>query len=89
MQQKKVPLRMCGGCNEQKPKNQLVRVVKSPENEVSLDLVGKKNGRGAYICHSAECLERAVKSKRLERTFQMAIPNEVYESLKKELDSLG
>lgn len=89
MKPKKIPLRMCLGCNEMKPKQELLRVVKSPENEVSLDLIGKKNGRGAYICHSTECLERAVKSKRLERTFQMAIPNEVYESLKKELDSLG
>ncbi|MBE6760824.1 MAG: YlxR family protein [Ruminococcaceae bacterium] len=89
MKPKKIPLRMCLGCNEMKPKQELLRVVKSPENEVSLDLIGKKNGRGAYICHSTECLERAVKSKRLERTFQTAIPNEVYESLKKELDSLG
>ncbi len=89
MKPKKIPLRMCLGCNEMKPKQELLRVVKSPENEVSLDLIGKKNGRGAYICHSTECLERAVKSKRLERAFQTAIPNEVYESLKKELDSLG
>lgn len=89
MKPKKIPLRMCLGCNEMKPKAELLRVVKSPEGEISLDSTGKKNGRGAYLCHSATCLEKAVKSKRLERTFQMAVPNEVYESLKKELDSLG
>lgn len=89
MKPKKIPLRMCLGCNEMKPKAELLRVVKSPESEISLDSTGKKNGRGAYLCHSATCLEKAVKSKRLERTFQMAVPNEVYESLKKELDSLG
>ena len=89
MKPKKIPLRMCLGCNEMKPKAELLRVVKSPESEISLDSTGKKNGRGAYLCHSATCLEKAVKSKRLERTFQTAVPNEVYESLKKELDSLG
>jgi predicted RNA-binding protein YlxR (DUF448 family) len=89
MKPKKIPLRMCLGCNEMKPKAELLRVVKSPEGEISLDSTGKKNGRGAYLCHSATCLEKAVKSKRLERTFQTAVPNEVYESLKKELDSLG
>jgi predicted RNA-binding protein YlxR (DUF448 family) len=89
MKPKKIPLRMCLGCNEMKPKAELIRVVKSPEGEVSLDFTGKKNGRGAYICHNAECLERSVKTKRLERSFSMAIPNEVYESLKKELENLG
>lgn len=89
MKPKKIPLRMCLGCNEMKPKAELLRVVKSPEDEISLDLTGKKNGRGAYICHSAECLEKAAKSKRLERTFSMAIPSEVYEALIKELKRLG
>ena len=89
MKPKKIPLRMCLGCNEMKSKQELLRVVKSPEGEISIDSTGKKNGRGAYLCHSAVCLEKAVKSKRLERTFQTAVPNEVYESLKKELDSLG
>lgn len=89
MKPKKIPLRMCLGCNEMKPKSELLRVVKSPEGEVSLDLTGKKNGRGAYICHSADCLEKAVKSRRLERTFSMAVPSEVFESLKKELEQLG
>lgn len=89
MKPKKIPLRMCLGCNEMKPKNELLRVVKSPEGEISLDITGKKNGRGAYICHSAECLERAVKSKRLERTFSSLVPNEVLDSLKKEMNLLG
>ena len=89
MKPKKIPLRMCLGCNEMKSKQELLRVVKSPEGEISIDSTGKKNGRGAYLCHSAVCLEKAVKSKGLERTFQTAVPNEVYESLKKELDSLG
>ncbi len=89
MKPKKIPLRMCLGCNEMKPKAELLRVVKSPEGSVSLDSTGKKNGRGAYICHNSECLEKAVKTKRLERTFSMAVPNEVFESLKKEMERLG
>lgn len=89
MKPKKIPLRMCLGCNEMKPKAELIRVVKSPEGDISLDPIGKKNGRGAYICRSSECLEKAVKTKRLERSFSMAIPTEVYDSLKKEMDLLG
>ena len=89
MKPRKIPLRMCLGCNEMKPKGELLRVVKSPEGEVFLDATGKKNGRGAYICRSAECLENGVKSKRLERSFGMAIPTEIYDSLKKEMDLLG
>lgn len=85
MQKKRVPLRMCSGCGEMKPKRELVRVVKSPEDEVSLDLTGRKNGRGAYICRSVECLKKARKSRRLERSFEKAIPDEVYESLEREL----
>ena len=88
MKPKKIPHRMCLGCSEMKPKAELIRVVKSPEGEVSLDSTGKKNGRGAYICHSALCLEKAVKTKKLERTFSMAIPGEVFESLKKEMEKL-
>ena len=86
---RKIPQRKCVGCNTSRDKKELIRVVKSAEGEISVDMTGKKNGRGAYLCHSAVCLEKAVKSKRLERTFQTAVPNEVYESLKKELDSLG
>ncbi len=85
MQQRKIPMRKCTGCNEMKPKKELVRIVKSPEGEISVDLTGKKNGRGAYICHSVKCLNIAVKAKRLERAFECAIPEEVYERLSKEL----
>ena len=74
MQQKKIPLRRCTGCNEQKPKKELVRVVRSPQGEVSLDLVGKKPGRGAYLCPSAQCLAKARKAKRLERALETQIP---------------
>ena len=86
---KKIPLRMCLGCNEMKTKNELIRVVKDPEGNISLDSTGKKNGRGAYICRSKACLEKAIKSKRIERSFSVAIPPEIYESLEKEMDLLG
>ncbi len=85
MKQKKIPMRRCTGCNEQKPKNELIRIVKSPENEISLDLTGKKSGRGAYICNDAECLRKARKSRRIDRTFEMTIPNEVYDSLEEQI----
>lgn len=85
MKQRKIPMRRCNGCNEQKPKNELVRVVKSPENEISLDLTGKKSGRGAYICNDIECLRKARKSRRIDRTFEMAIPDEVYNSLEEQI----
>ena len=85
MQQRKIPMRKCTGCNEMKPKKELVRIVKSPEGEISVDLTGKKNGRGAYICHSVKCLNNAVKAKRLERAFECSIPEDVYERLSKEL----
>ena len=82
---KKQPLRKCTGCGESKPKRELVRVVNSPEGELSIDLTGKKNGRGAYICPDAECLKKARKAKRLERSFEMQVPDEIYERLEKEL----
>ena len=85
MKQKKIPMRRCTGCNEQKPKNELIRIVKSPENEISLDLTGKKSGRGAYICNNAECLKKARKSKRIDRTFEMTIPDEVYKQMEEEI----
>ena len=86
MQQKRVPLRKCTGCGEMKPKKELVRVVRSPEGEISIDLIGKKPGRGAYICRNTECFEAAKKAKRFERAFECAIPSEVYESMLKELN---
>ena len=85
MHQKKIPMRMCTGCGEMKPKKELVRVVKSPEGEVSLDLTGKKPGRGAYVCRSAECLKAARKVRRLERAFSCRIPDTVYDRMEEEL----
>ena len=85
MKQKKIPMRRCNGCNEQKPKNQLIRIVKSPEDEISLDLTGKKSGRGAYICYDVECLRKARKSRRIDRTFEMTIPDYVYDSLEEQI----
>ena len=85
MHQKKIPMRMCTGCGEMKPKKELVRVVKSPEGEVSLDLTGKKPGRGAYVCRSAECLKAARKARRLERAFSCRIPDTVYDRMEGEL----
>ena len=85
MQQKKIPLRKCTGCGEMKPKKELVRVVKTPEDEILMDLTGRKNGRGAYICRNAECLKKARKSKRIERSFQCSIPDEVYDKMEEEL----
>lgn len=79
MQQKKVPMRKCIGCNESKTKKELVRIVRSPEGDISLDLTGKKSGRGAYICPNAECLKKARKSKRLERIFETAVSDSVYD----------
>ena len=85
MKEKKVPLRMCTGCGEHKPTRELVRVVKSPEGEISLDLTGRKSGRGAYICPSIECLAKAKKAKRLEKAFSCQIPDDVYAAMEKEL----
>lgn len=85
MQQKRVPLRKCSGCGEMKPKKELVRVVKSPEGEVSLDLTGKKSGRGAYICPDPKCLQAARKAKRFERAFDCAIPEEVFDAMEGEI----
>ena len=88
MQQKrKTPLRMCMGCGEMKPKPELVRIVRSPEGTVSLDTVGKKPGRGAYLCRSEACLQAARKKKRIERSLDVQISEEIYESMIKELMS--
>ena len=83
---KKIPMRQCLGCREMKPKRELMRVVRSPEGAVALDLRGKANGRGAYICRSADCLRRAVKSNALARALETEIPPEVLESLLKEME---
>ena len=84
MQQRKIPLRRCTGCNEQKPKKELVRVVRSPQGEIALDRVGKMPGRGAYLCPSAQCLAKARKAKRLERALDAQSPPEVYERIEQE-----
>lgn len=85
MKSKKVPLRMCLGCNELKPKKELIRVVKNALGEISVDFTGKKSGRGAYICNNPECLKKAKKSKRFERAFECAINSEIYDQLIEEL----
>ena len=87
MKQKKIPMRMCLGCNEMKPKMELIRVVRSPEGEISLDFKGKAAGRGAYICRSAECLEKARKARRFEKSFSCKIEESVYEGMLNELGS--
>ena len=86
---KKVPLRQCIGCGESKNKKEMIRILKTPEGEFILDATGRKNGRGAYLCPSKECLRKAIKGKGLERSFKMAIPREVYEALEKEMEGLG
>lgn len=83
--QKKIPMRMCTGCGEMKPKKELVRVVKSPEGEVSLDLTGRKPGRGAYVCRNADCLRAARRARRFEKAFSCRIPDEVYDRMEEEL----
>ncbi|MDO4863397.1 MAG: YlxR family protein [Ruminococcus sp.] len=85
MKPKKIPMRMCLGCNEMKPKKELMRVVRSPEGEIGLDFVGKKNGRGAYICKSTECFDKARKARRLEKAFSCRIDESVYEVMADEL----
>ena len=81
MKQRKIPMRMCVGCREMKPKRELLRVVRSPEGEISFDLTGRKPGRGAYVCRSAACLNLAIRKKQLERAFSAAVSDEVRDSL--------
>ena len=85
---KKIPVRRCVGCQEMKGKKEMLRVLKTPEDEICLDATGKKNGRGAYICRQKECLQKAIKNKGLERSLKMQIPQEVYENLERELDTI-
>ena len=96
MRPKKTPLRMCAGCGQMKPKKELVRVVKAPQKEeengvlpppeISLDLTGKRPGRGAYLCRDAQCLQKARKARRLERAFSCKIPDQVYACLEEEME---
>ena len=85
---KKIPMRKCVGCQEMKSKKEMMRVLKTSEDTFELDATGKKNGRGAYLCFSKECFEKAVKNNGLERSFKQAIPKEVYEKLEKEMNAL-
>lgn len=85
MKVKKVPQRMCTGCMEMKPKKELIRIVRTKEGELFVDLTGKKNGRGAYICRSIECLEKAFKAKRLQRNLETQISDEIYSRLREEV----
>jgi predicted RNA-binding protein YlxR (DUF448 family) len=85
MAEKKIPMRKCLGCGEMKPKKELIRAVKSPEGEISLDLTGKKSGRGAYICPDKSCFQKARKAKRLERALEAQIPENVYDLMAEEL----
>ena len=89
MSTKKIPLRQCMGCGEMKSKKEMIRVLKTSEDEIVLDATGRKNGRGAYLCPSMDCFKKAVKNKGLERSFKTAIPKEVYETLEKEMEQLG
>ena len=85
--QKKIPMRQCLGCREMKPQRELIRVVRSPEGEISLDFKGKAPGRGAYICPAPACLKQAIKAKALERAFSTQIPEAVYEKLNEEMEA--
>ncbi len=87
--QKKIPMRQCLGCRQMKPKKELIRVVRSPEGEISLDFKGKANGRGAYLCRDGACLTKAMKARALERAFSAQIPREVYDRLMAEVEDGG
>ena len=84
---KKIPMRQCAGCREMKAKNEMVRVVRSPEGAVALDFKGKANGRGAYVCPNELCLKKAIKARALERAFSAQIPAEVYEALERQMEA--
>ena len=84
--EKKIPMRQCLGCREMKPKTELIRVVRSPEGEISLDFKGKASGRGAYVCPDPRCLKKAIKARALERAFSAQIPQEIYERLESQME---
>ncbi len=83
---KKIPMRQCVGCGEMKSKKEMMRVLRCEDGTVTLDLTGRKNGRGAYLCRNEECLRKAVKNKGLERSFKMSIPQDIYKNLEKEFE---
>lgn len=84
---KKIPMRQCTGCREMKQKRELIRVVRSPENTISLDFKGKAQGRGAYLCHNPDCLKKAIKSRALERSLEVSIPEEIYAQLTLQMEA--
>ena len=88
MSMKKVPMRQCAGCGEMKSKKELIRIIKTPEDDIVIDTTGKKNGRGAYLCCSLECLNKAVERKAFDRSLKVTIPKEIYTELEKELKEL-
>ena len=88
MSTKKIPLRQCIGCGEMKSKKEMIRILKTESEGILLDATGRKNGRGAYICPSADCLKKAAKSRGLDRSFKMQVPREVYETLEKEMERI-
>ncbi len=88
MTNKKIPMRQCVGCREMKPKRELIRIIRTAEEEILVDATGKKNGRGAYICPSRKCLEQAMKNKGLERSLKTAVPQKIYEDFEKEMGDL-
>ena len=85
--EKKIPMRQCLGCREMKPKRELIRVVRSPEGEISLDFRGKAPGRGAYLCPDPQCLKKAIKARALERAFSAQIPEEIYARLEQDMEA--
>lgn len=84
----KIPMRQCTGCREMKSKKEMIRVLKTPQDEIVLDTTGRKNGRGAYVCPSIECLDKAIRNHGIERSLKTSVPEEVYEDLKKELSKI-
>ncbi len=89
MSTKKVPLRQCIGCGEMKSKKEMIRILKTETGEIVLDATGRKNGRGAYLCPSMDCFQKAVKGKGIERSFKVPVPKEVYAALEKEMEQIG
>ncbi len=86
LKQKKIPTRQCLGCNEHKPKKELLRVLRTPDGEIVLDFTGKKSGRGAYICYDVKCLKKARKSKRIDKSLETEIPEDIYDKMESELE---
>lgn len=88
MSAKKIPMRMCTGCREMKPKKELVRIVRTNEGEIKLDLIGKLNGRGAYVCKSTECLSKVRKTNALSRAFEINVSDEIYNELERSIEGI-